>query len=212
MPPANPSPAKPPAYPAQATGSARQSSPVDPTVRMAFSPDPAYVRTVRMVAVAVARRAGVADGLLDEIRLAIGEACTRAVKVHRRDGLAAPIEVAMSEGTRDRGRGGSGNDRRGTRFTVYVTDRGSAEAARKEQAGGTGEIVARATVAPSGEDTGRNVLDEEALTIGVGLALLAGLVTDFAVQDASSGAGTEVKMSWPVGAVPDGGTRDRRTA
>src|SRR5690606_4516472 len=99
----------------------------------------------------------------------------------------------------DRGRPGSGG-----RFTVSVTDRGSAAAARKEQAGGTGEIVARATVAPSGEDTGRNVLDEEALTIGVGLALLAVRVADFAVLDAPGGAGTEVKMSWPVGTVPVG--------
>ena len=104
----------------------------------------------------------------------------------------------MSDGTGDRGRSASGADRGRGRFTVYVTDRGPAEAARKEQAGGTGEIVARATVAPSGEDTGRNVLDEEALTIGVALALLAGLVTDFAVLDAPGGAGTEVKMSWPV--------------
>jgi anti-sigma regulatory factor (Ser/Thr protein kinase) len=143
-----------------------------------------------MVAVAVARRAGVADELLDEVRLAIGEACTRAVKVHRRDGLADPIEVAMSDGASDRGPGG--------RFTVTVTDRGPAEAARKELAGGTGDIVARATVTPSGEDTGRNVLDEEALSIGVGLALLAGLGADFAVLDAPGGTGTEVRMSWPV--------------
>jgi anti-sigma regulatory factor (Ser/Thr protein kinase) len=168
----------------------------EPAVRLTFSPDPAYVRTVRMVAVAVARRAGVADELLDEVRLAIGEACTRAVKVHRRAGLVDPIEVTMSDGT---GRGASGTDRgRGTWFTVTVTDRGSAEAARKEQAGGTGDIVARATVAPSGEDTGRNVLDEEALTIGVGLALLAGLVADFAVLDGPDATGTEVRMSWPV--------------
>jgi anti-sigma regulatory factor (Ser/Thr protein kinase) len=160
---------------------------------MTFSPDPAYVRTVRLVAVAVARRAGVADELLDEVRLAIGEACTRAIKVHRRDGRVEPIEVAMSTrgaGSGDRGRGG--------RFTVQVTDRGSADAARKEQASGAGEIVARATVATSGEDTGRNTLDEEALTIGVGLALLGGLVADLAVLDAAGSAGTEVRMSWPL--------------
>jgi anti-sigma regulatory factor (Ser/Thr protein kinase) len=164
-----------------------------------------------MVALAVARRAGVADGLLDEVRLAIGEACTRAVKVHRRDARTDPIEVTMSDGGAERGRG-NGDRGRGARFTVRVTDRGSADAARKEQAGGTGEIVARATVAPSGEDTGRNVLDEEALTIGVGLALLAGLVADFAVLDAPDGAGTEVRMSWPLGAAAGGGGKERRGA
>jgi anti-sigma regulatory factor (Ser/Thr protein kinase) len=154
-----------------------------PAVRLSFTPDPAYVRTVRTVAVAVARRAGVADDLLDEVRLAIGEACTRAVRVHRREGCTDPIEVTMS---------------RAARFTVRVTDRGSADAARTEQAGATGEIVARATVEPSGEDTGRNLLDEELLTMGVGLALLGGLVADLAVADAPGGDGTEVSMSWPL--------------
>ena len=86
------------------------------TVRMSFTPDPAYVRTVRMVAAAVARRAGVADELLDEVRLAIGEACTRAVAVHRRHELPDLIDVAMSDGGR---------------FTVRVTDRGPAESAHE---------------------------------------------------------------------------------
>ena len=40
---------------------------------------PRHVRTARLVAVAVARRAGVDEALLDEIRLAVGEACARAV-------------------------------------------------------------------------------------------------------------------------------------
>ena len=155
------------------------------TVRISFTPDAAYVRTVRTVAVAIARRAGVAAELLDEVRLAIGEACTRAIGVHRRAGWADPIEVAMSLG--DAGR-----------FTVGVIDRGSADAARKEQAGGAGEIVARATVAASGEDTGRSLLDEELLTIGVGLALLGGLAADLVVDDDPEGHGTQVRMSWPV--------------
>jgi anti-sigma regulatory factor (Ser/Thr protein kinase) len=159
------------------------------TVRISFTPDPAYVRTVRTVAVAVARRVGVADELLDEVRLAIGEACTRAIGVHRRQNLADPIEVAM--GLRD-----------AARFTVGITDRGSADAARKEQAGGAGEIVARATVVPTGEDTGRTLLDEELLTIGVGLALLGGVAADLVVDDAPGGGGTEVRMSWPVVVAP----------
>jgi hypothetical protein len=49
-----------------------------------------------------------------------------------------------------------------------------------------------------GEDTGRNGLDEEALTLGVGLALLKGLVKDLAVVDTTDGLGTQVRMSWPV--------------
>ena len=45
----------------------------------ASPPCPAHVRTARLVAVAVARRAGVDEDVLDEVRLAVGEACSRAV-------------------------------------------------------------------------------------------------------------------------------------
>ena len=45
-----------------------------PTVEVSFTALPAHVRTARLVALAVARRAGVTDDLLDEIRLAVGEA------------------------------------------------------------------------------------------------------------------------------------------
>ena len=48
-------------------------------------------------------------------------------------------------------------------------------------------------------ETGRPGMDEEALTAGVGLALLTGLVSDLNVAAAADGIGTEVRMSWPVG-------------
>ncbi|GAB7191610.1 ATP-binding protein [Kineococcus sp. NUM-3379] len=50
-----------------------------PTVALRFSPLAEHVRTARLVAVAVARRAGFEETQLDEIRIAIGEACARAV-------------------------------------------------------------------------------------------------------------------------------------
>jgi anti-sigma regulatory factor (Ser/Thr protein kinase) len=68
-----------------------------PTVRLAFSAAPQYVRTARLVGVAVARRAGVADELLDDIQLAIGEACGRAVARHRRYGVDELVRVEMSD-------------------------------------------------------------------------------------------------------------------
>lgn len=68
-----------------------------PTVRLAFSPATDYVRTARLVGVAVARRAGVADEMLDEVRLAIGEACGRAVARHHRHGVADLIQVEMAD-------------------------------------------------------------------------------------------------------------------
>jgi anti-sigma regulatory factor (Ser/Thr protein kinase) len=68
-----------------------------PTVRLAFSSVPRYVRTARLVAVAVARRAGVSEDMLDEVRLATGEACGRAVARHRRHGIAELVRVEMSD-------------------------------------------------------------------------------------------------------------------
>ena len=152
------------------------------TVHVAFSPDPAYVRTVRLVAAAVARRAGISDEVLDEVRLAIGEACTRAVALHRRHGLADLISVAMSDGGR---------------FTVRVTDRGPAESAVKEPGETTGDIMAQVAA-----ESGRLAVDEDVLTAGVGLALLTGLVSDLAVSAASDGIGTEIRMSWPINRRP----------
>src|SRR3954466_1757137 len=82
------------------------------TVRLSFSPAPVHVRTSRLVGVAVARRAGVAEELLDEVRLAIGEACTRAVALHREYGLPDPVQVEMTD---------EGN------YTVRVIDRAPIE-------------------------------------------------------------------------------------
>jgi anti-sigma regulatory factor (Ser/Thr protein kinase) len=151
------------------------------TVHLAFTPDPAYVRTVRLVAAAVARRAGVADELLDEVRLAIGEACSRAVALHRRLGLSDPIDVTMTDGGR---------------FTVRVTDRGPAESAQ-DPGETTLDLMAQVAIA-----TGRVAEDEDALTAGVGLALLTGLVSDLDVSETPDGEGTEVRMSWPTNRRP----------
>ncbi|MBW5482310.1 ATP-binding protein [Streptomyces bambusae] len=66
-------------------------------VELRFSAQPEHVRTARLVAAAVARRAGVEEAVLDEVRLAVGEACTRAVGLHRSHGLTAPVRVVLTE-------------------------------------------------------------------------------------------------------------------
>jgi hypothetical protein len=48
-------------------------------VRIAIARDPALVRTVRLVAAAVARRTGQGEELVEEVRLAVGEACALLV-------------------------------------------------------------------------------------------------------------------------------------
>ncbi|CCK28495.1 anti-sigma factor [Streptomyces davaonensis JCM 4913] len=67
------------------------------TVELRFSALPEHVRTARLVAAAVARRAGVDEAVLDEVRLAVGEACTRAVGLHQLGGVTAPVRVALHE-------------------------------------------------------------------------------------------------------------------
>ena len=162
------------------------------TVRLSFTPAPAHVRTARLVGVAVARRAGVADTIIDEVRLAIGEACSRAVALHRRHGLADLVEVELTTDAQ---------------FTVRVTDRAP---------------VAEAIIGPALDDTdpdhtdpfgllqdpgleGRGggvmvTVSDEDVAVGVSLTLLAGLVEGLQVVPGPHGVGTQVVMSWPAAA------------
>jgi anti-sigma regulatory factor (Ser/Thr protein kinase) len=55
-----------------------------------LSPEPAYLATARMFAAAVARQVSVEEELLDDLKLAISEACARAL-VSAPDG---PLRVA----------------------------------------------------------------------------------------------------------------------
>jgi len=68
-----------------------------PTVELLFSAQPEHVRTARLVAAQVARRAGVDEAALDEVRLAVGEACSRAVGLHRNNGVQEPVRVYLNE-------------------------------------------------------------------------------------------------------------------
>ena len=51
------------------------------TVSIAIARDPALVRTVRLVTAAVARRAALDESLIEEVRLAVGEACAVMIGV-----------------------------------------------------------------------------------------------------------------------------------
>lgn len=64
-----------------------------PSVHLRFSPLPEHVRTARLVATTVARRLGLTDDVLEGVRLAVGEACARAVQ--RSETLDEPQPVEM---------------------------------------------------------------------------------------------------------------------
>ncbi len=93
------------------------------TVEMSFTPLPVHVRTARLVATAVARRSGVDEALLDEVRLAVGEACSRAVEAHQAQCPAEPVRIELT-----------GTD---GRFEVVVTD--AAAAGPESMDGAAGE-------------------------------------------------------------------------
>src|SRR6266496_6835417 len=99
------------------------------TVEMSFTPLPAHVRTARLVATAVARRSGVDEALLDEVRLAVGEACSRAVEAHRRHCPAEPVRIEMTDS--------------GERFVVVVRDAAPTAPTSPGASAGNGLSMAR---------------------------------------------------------------------
>jgi len=144
------------------------------TVEVTFTPLPVHVRTARLIATAVARRSGVAESLLDEVRLAVGEACSRAVEAHLRHCPGEPIRVVLTDD--------------GEQFEVVVTD--AVPDAEHGMPAGTVAVNGSGAVppaVPAGEVPLR-------LPDGVGLAVIAGLADD--VRVAPAGSGTSVTMSW----------------
>jgi anti-sigma regulatory factor (Ser/Thr protein kinase) len=146
-----------------------------PTVEVSFTALPAHVRTARLVALAVARRAGVDDQILDEVRLAVGEACSRAVSLHHVKAPGRPVIMRLIDEQ--------------DRFIVEVVDCGSFE-----DAVGAAEVeLIPETLAPDSD--GVDVLPDP-LPPGFGLAVISGLVEDFEVG--AEVRGTRVRMTWPA--------------
>lgn len=67
------------------------------TVELKIPPQPVHVRTARLIGVAAARRTRLRDDLVDELRLAVGEACSRAVAVHAEHAPDEPVIVRVSD-------------------------------------------------------------------------------------------------------------------
>jgi serine/threonine-protein kinase RsbW len=163
------------------------------TVELSFTALPAHVRTARLVATAVARRSGVDEALLDEVRLAVGEACSRAVAGHQMYCPAEPVRLALTDVA--------------GRFEVEVTDTcapgawltggpaGTGAAGPASGASGAGGPSApgpRAADPARGQDGYGSVAG---LPAGLGIAVIEGLADD--VQISETPAGTSIKMSWP---------------
>jgi anti-sigma regulatory factor (Ser/Thr protein kinase) len=147
------------------------------TVEVTFTPLPAHVRTARLVAAAVARRSGVDESLLGEVRLAVGEACSRAVEAHQRHCPAEPVTIEMTD--------------QGERFVVVVSDHAPA-------ASGASSAPPGANGNGAGPRSLMEVAHEEdggVIPAGFGLAVISGLADD--VHVSSTSVGVSVRMSWP---------------
>ncbi|MFD9611850.1 ATP-binding protein [Streptomyces sp. NPDC059083] len=145
------------------------------TVELRFSAQPEHVRTARLVAAAVARRAGVDEAVLDEVRLAVGEACSRAVGLHNSNGVATPIRVVLTEEEKT--------------FSIEVGD----------EVPGAGVAAADAVGVPGARDSAAaEDFDDADGEDEMGLAVIRGLVDDVEVSAGEDG-GT-IRMTWPVNA------------
>ncbi|MCA1712854.1 MAG: ATP-binding protein [Actinobacteria bacterium] len=142
-------------------------------VELTLAPLPAHVRTARLVGVAAARRAGLDDALLDELRLAIGEAASRAVGLHARHAHDVPVRITVQDEP-----GG---------LTVTVTDKGPA----------AGPVPDDPATDMLGAEEPDDVADPD-----VSLAVLSGLVDDCAVDAGAHGTTVTLRWPLPVGAAP----------
>jgi serine/threonine-protein kinase RsbW len=141
------------------------------TVELRFSALPAHVRTARLVAAAVARRSGVEEAVLDEVRLAVGEACSRAVHLHRRYCPDRPVTVTLVDDPQV--------------FRVVVAD----EAPNDDSA----DDLAL-------EDLTESADLDDVVPPCVGLAVISGLVDDVSVEQGgvNGDQGLTIRMSWPT--------------
>jgi len=62
-------------------------------LRLAIPPDPTYIAMTRMFAGSVARHYGCEEDVVEDVKVAVSEACTNSVKAHHDSGTTDPIEL-----------------------------------------------------------------------------------------------------------------------
>ncbi|WP_017606907.1 ATP-binding protein [Nocardiopsis alkaliphila] len=175
------------------------------TITLTISALPAHVRTARLMAATVARRAGIAASAIDEIRLAVGEACSRAVAAHKLHCPTQPILLQLIDGsgpdpasdprTDTTSRASRANGSATRRFEVVVSDKASSK--ETEETADHGEplldgLFLDADDTPPGGISG--------FSPGLGLAVITGLADEVSIEPQD--VGTVVRMSWPIGTDP----------
>jgi hypothetical protein len=126
--------------------------------------------------------------VIDEIKLAVGEACARAVGVHARSCPDEQVIVRGIDGVKDF----AGLPA----FVLEVEDHGPAgEDVPRDETGGLASAVALLDVDEMAEpDAGADAQ----LPAGMRLAMIEGLVDNLQVIPMDGRQGTVVRMTWPL--------------
>ena len=136
-------------------------------VELSFPARPAHVRTARQVAVSLARRGGLTEDLLDEIRLAVAEACGLTLSVLQRTRQEGPVAVDFDDSDG---------------FAVEIRAGASLPSAT-----GTTALDVLAEAAAGG--------DTEELPAGAALAVLAEVAP--VLEATTSREGLRLRLAWP---------------
>jgi anti-sigma regulatory factor (Ser/Thr protein kinase) len=140
-------------------------------VELLLSPLPSHVRTARLVVLAAARRAGLEDGLVDEIRLAVSESTSRAVALNARHAADVPVKILVTDDP--------------TGLTLAVTDAGPA-------AGPAPNDLSEGLL--RGDEQGEDADPD------IALAVLTGLVDEVDVAPGAGGTTITMRWPLPAGA------------
>lgn len=121
------------------------------------------------------------EAVLDEVRLAVGEACSRAVGLHRSSGVDKPVRVLLTEDDK--------------KFSIEVGDEVPATPVNGTAPGGsaTSAVPSARSDEPAPEDS---EADDEGQ---MGLAVISGLVDDVEVFEGDNGG--LIRMTWPTTAL-----------
>lgn len=86
-----------------------------PTVELEIPPGSAYVAVVRLAMSSLARAAGLSDDAVEDLKMALSEACANAVLANEERAPSEPVGVRWTEDP--------------DRIVIQVADRGSVESA-----------------------------------------------------------------------------------
>lgn len=68
-----------------------------PAIEITIPPRSVYVGVVRLAVVSLARQTGIDEDKVDDLRIAVSEACTNAVLAHEEAGTLEPVVVRWAE-------------------------------------------------------------------------------------------------------------------